>query len=456
MKKLLRDRTIRILLIVLIAFLVGSIALLIVVKTTGFTLNPSNSDKEMVLDDGVTVTGEPLEGYDAGSIPKEGYYVLHKGLYYPIDANCSVNFDTSKECNGSSSDRVLMMTNDTFHTAIPTLYLGLDDRLCYYSKFYTMSYATLERYTDEGSSIGIYQLVADQYNGYYHFSVNEKDKVPAIYENSSAWALMNGVQQSDENSRSNIKNGDNDEELTYLTITDIGDVAIGKDNLSSTGIVKNLTEGEIYKTSIYNGTNHNDYDLTADTHFFTGMEAYAISNVPMTDGPCQEVVVNTLPDGYYLLNNSAFFRLVKGESRTINDPSYNERALKTFPVDNSMQSTVEQTVNAYFYNPIYANGIYSEDPRLNSYVESDDMYAEAVGSRSLEETLSGNDKDTSGTPQADTMSSIEMTDEAAEDAEEVTSDGAIETKETGGNTPVDEEEEKEKEEESSVRIRKRD
>ena len=454
-KQLKKDKTIRIVIPVFLVLIVALVVFGIFSKLSGVKIEAPGQDPEKVTNDGI-VTGEATEGVTRDSLVEGNYYILHDNLFYPVLSSLQVNFDPAAKLSGSSSDRVMMTASDNGHH-IPTLYIGNEDKLVYYSEYYSISYATMERYTDEGVSIGIYSLNPDEYNGYYWFSIDPDNDIKPICASSSAYALMSGTEKEGERSTDkNNNNGDDKNELTYLTITDIGDVKIGKDCLSSTGIIKNLKEGETYDTAIYNGTNYNDYPLTADTRFFTGMEAYAIPDVPLLQDKCQEISTEDLPDGYYFVNGYGMIRLVSGESYVQDDPKFNERHLKAFPVKSNTSTEIQDKVNELLYNTVYSNGIYSKDPRLNQYVETEENDYSSFDDEEIEIDLS--DLLPYVTPEGVREDGTGQENKPKTTSGEDSTSGASGEEKDPSNSKEDVSNEKSdtSEEQSSVRTRKRD
>ena len=72
--------------------------------------------------------------------------------------------------------------SETANSKIPTLYLGRGDKLVFYSTNYTKDYIDYERFTDEGTSVGIYNLEKNDYNDLYTINIKEEEQEIYVYQ----------------------------------------------------------------------------------------------------------------------------------------------------------------------------------------------------------------------------------------------------------------------------------
>ena len=333
------DKTIRLLCIVVLLIVVAAIGLKIYAGVAGKVEEDPLQDEETG-----NYIGEFTTGLKESELVSGRFYVKHKNLYYEL-APAMSNFDEVAE-GGTSLERVLYMTNDAYET-IPTLYLGREDTLVYYSTVDSMSWVDFERFTDCGSSIGMYEIGKDEYNGLYYVSINPDDDHSSIYEESDAYQVAKAFQTN------------KDDGPVVLSIQSIGDTEISPDVVSKAGIIKGLKADKQYDTKIYCGTVGYDYVLTADTHFFTGMENFAEAIVPF-NGNIQEIKIpDYMLDGYYVAENAGIFRLVRGTEYT-KDTDFNTRLLEISTEKKGMEE---------IESPTEFTATYSETiPKLNMYV----------------------------------------------------------------------------------------
>lgn len=336
-----KDKTTKLLCIVVLLVIVAVIGLKIYGAVTGKTVEEPLQDEETG-----DYIGEFTTGLKESELETDHFYIKHNDLYYELAPGME-NFDEIAE-GGTSIQRVLYMPNKTFET-IPTLYLGRGDALIYYSTVNSMSWVDFERFTDCGSSIGMYGIYPDPYNKLYYISINPDDDYSAIYEESDAYQVMKAFQTNKDNGP------------TILSIKSIGETEISADVISKAGIIKGLKADRQYDTKIYCGTVEHDYVLTADTHFFTGMENFAEAIVPF-NGSIQEIAIpDYMLNGYYTVENAGVFRLVR-ESTYTKDTDFNTRLLE-ISTERDGLDTIE--------SPIEFTATYSQSIKeFNLYVAS--------------------------------------------------------------------------------------
>lgn len=362
MKRLLKDKSIKLIIIVFIAIIV-IFAVVSYSSKVRQAKYASDGQDPIKVDENGNITGENVAGLREEQLAAGSYYILHNDRFYPLLRTFMPNFEIG-EITGSSSYRVLMTTIDMGKT-IPTLYLSNGDSLVYYNPKTPLSYAVLERFVDEGISVGVYNFTYDKNNKYYKFSINPEDKITSISPASSAAQLLNGLltEDTDRTAQEN-----DDSKPLFFTMTDIGGVEMGRDQLKSTGIIKNLEPGADYETSIYNGTHYNKYIMTADTWYFTGLEAYATSDVPLGKRSFQTIVIpEYMKDGYYVANNAGMFRIVRENSWNTNT-DFSTRLLVTNQEEKTDKSVSNDALEkSKYFEPAITTSRYSEDPALNIY-----------------------------------------------------------------------------------------
>lgn len=413
MSNLLKNKSVRALLILLIVFFIAGIAFAIASPYI-------KKSKAEPLQEGDKYVGEPIDGVKADGLIDGNYYVKHGDYYYILQTDITKNY-TENDDQGTNCRRIISMS-EAANSKIPTLYLGRGDKLVFYSTNYTKDYIDYERFTDEGTSVGIYNLEKNDYNDLYTINIKEKSKrYMYINESSSASILSKDFKPN------------SDKDFTYLTIGSIGKTKVSDDILSKAGIIKGLKAGKNYKMAIYNGTVENDYVFTADTHYYSGMEHYEEANVPLVDGYTQEIEIpDYFLDGYYCINMSSFVRIVR-ESDYTDDTDFNVRLLEINKVTTSVtnDTKVDSETNE--------TKLYSSIPKLNKYT----AYTE--GSFGYQDTSSDTESGAAGNvvSSSDSSGEIEATDENVTNnsrRRNDTSSGASDTTSVSDNDTEDTEE----------------
>lgn len=246
-----------------------------------------------------TLTPLSLSSLQGGS-----YYVKNGDSFYAVASGwlySSKKDDTLIPKEASPTERVLLFGKDD--TLIPTLYRG--DSLIYKSvggeaiptDFY------LERFKDEGYTIGIRGLADTNENGKYNTVVHNGT---TFYPNSSlaSLELSDGVS---------------------VTLDKINGKSLTSASVSTVGTVTGLTKGTSYKLDLYGGTVYVAAQAVADVHAMSSYELYDLKDYTMSQ---DNYVCITLPDylwtGYYYVNGAGLFRYVNADkTANIQNLKYN-------------------------------------------------------------------------------------------------------------------------------------
>ena len=232
--------------------------------------------------------GQYYAGYSDGT-----YYALPLGAFMS-----TVKDDTIIATAANPNTRIDMFGKDD--EAIPTIYK--DSMLIYKAGTSQVkknqnndevespipSSFTLERFKDEGWSIGVRGLTAGQGTERYKVVVDGT----TFYPGSSIAAL-------------NCQQGD---EITFDKITG---TPVNKANVSTGGTITGLEKGKSYSVDAYKGTEYIGIDAVADTHMFTSYELYNFTDY--SPDPNNYIVID-LPDylqsGYYMINGAGMFKYI--------------------------------------------------------------------------------------------------------------------------------------------------
>lgn len=146
---------------------------------------------------------------------------------------------------------------------------------------------TLERFRDNGWTIGIWGLSNEPDGGKYKTVVKQAE---TFYPGSSV---------------SGMKCTNND----TIIIDKIGGVPLSESNVTPSGTITGLSYGETYHVDAYSGTTYIGLDAVADTKIMASMEVYNFTDYSMAqDGYMVLSLPEELRSGYYMLNGSGMFK----------------------------------------------------------------------------------------------------------------------------------------------------
>lgn len=225
------------------------------------------------------------------------YYIKDGDTYYEVAAGLmySTGEQTTIPTAAAPNERIVMYGAD--YQQIPTLYK--DTQLIYKSSDFnnpssdgtvaaTPTDYYLERFTDEGWSIGIRGLTNED-NTKYKVSVVQT----SFYPSCSVLTNLSLTENAD------------------LILDKINGVPITENVVSSVGTITGLSEGQTYTIDAYIGTNPVGGEVTADTHMFASFELYDLTDYEL-DAAGYAIV--TMPDdmwsGYYYINGVGMFRYI--------------------------------------------------------------------------------------------------------------------------------------------------
>ena len=217
------------------------------------------------------------------------YYVKTGTAYYPLVTGqfaSTAPHDSRVPKEADPVNRYAMFGEDD--QQIPTMYK--DSELIFKANTPTLpSSFTLERFKDEGWSIGMRGITKAEGSGKYHVIV---DAVHTYRQGSSISALQAPLSGE-------------------VIVDKINGTPLSESNVSEGGTIIGLTRDQTYSVDAYTGTTFIGMDAIADTHMFTSFEVYTLSDISMN--PNGYVVIN-LPDymqsGYYMIDGLGMFRYI--------------------------------------------------------------------------------------------------------------------------------------------------
>jgi len=219
------------------------------------------------------------------------YYLLHDGRYYPLFRDVSVNFSSIAE-EAANPNRKIFIASEDEHQ-IPTLFLGSDDKIIFYSKERLIDYIVWERFKDEGYTIG--------------FNNIKTMESKRIYLDFSEDATSSLVSFSDTAGLAEL-------EVPYILIDKIGGIQMTSDAVKD-GMITGLAKDGNYNVDLYVGTNYMHHLATANVKVLRAMELFASTKYETLRADTYIIdVPDYLITGYYTIANNGIIRIVKDES----------------------------------------------------------------------------------------------------------------------------------------------
>lgn len=270
----------------------------------------------------------PVVVYDAQDIPEGSYAIAHPTEdgtieYYLVYVPYGSYYVLPLAEGGASvqPERFAWTTIGYDDTTIPTMHAG--DTLVYKSADTIPEYFNFERYSDEGYTIGVANLIRGN-SGNYLYDLEQSYVNEAPYPISDTQGLKNlGAGQ--------------------VYIVSVGNVRVSPTTVSETGTVKGLKRNENYICDVRTGTESITAAFRATSHLFVSLEQYKTQTFYFSAKHTIEIGIEpTTPTGYYNINNSGFFRYIApaDEGKTLTAADYNKPFI-TINVDGKLVSTVD-------------------------------------------------------------------------------------------------------------------
>jgi len=250
-------------------FITTAIVSVLCMTTIASLLTGCGKKEEPVVYALTAVAENALEAGSFYAKTPEGFYKLPSGTR---------NY-TEKELLAKEADpsRIVWFGQDDI--MIPTLYK--DDQLVFCTNETIPSSFVWERYKDQGYTIGISGLTANE-AGRYGVAASEA----SLKLDSSFMAGLGEVQDED-----------------MVIIDKVNNTTINNTKISEGGTIKDLASGKAYKVDAYVGSSYLAVTCSADTHAFSSFELYETSNYSYAQS---NYVILTIPNylrsGYYYLN----------------------------------------------------------------------------------------------------------------------------------------------------------
>lgn len=300
----------------------------------------------VITEDGV-VTGQTASGIWSKSRDFESqlesgrFYVVQGEYYYPVIKGYIPMEEDEIGTTIDPTRKMFFLTQD--EVRIPTFYKDQCE-LVYYSKTGLLDFIAWERYSDEGYTLGLWDI-QEMISGRIFINTDqENDKHICIYPGKPTEAIYNY-----------------ETEPKAILIDKIGNVQANKDFLYD-GMInpEDLTKNQEYDLALYDGTHYHHFKEAADMHYFKAYELFAsIEYETMQQENFYHVEI---PDyfvtGYYRIKNGGLLRFVDGDSWGP-DTDFNEQLL--FP------SVQNETVRDHDEDEYIAPSRYSTYEPLNLF-----------------------------------------------------------------------------------------
>ena len=284
--------------------------------TIPFLSSDSKSEKKQV---------EPGYYLSEEELPNDAFYIVHEVTYdkesldgskksvtetryYPLLQAENTIQEAREEPAGYDASRITWVNHDVDEGAIPTMYAG--DMMIYKSPTSIPTKYSLEKFFDEGYTLGVCGLQQDLSGNYrYYSSKNDGNSHTLSTSDATGFDGMDGVES--------------------LYLAQVGDQRVTPLNVSPSGTITGLELGEVYDCDIRCGTEKVAAKLTCNVHYFSSAETYFFGSFTfITPIIAQINIPDYVLNGYYNIGNKGFFRYIADESiKDYNDlepVSYNE------------------------------------------------------------------------------------------------------------------------------------
>lgn len=217
---------------------------------------------------------------------------------------------------GSADGSQVMWFKDDYRQ-IPTVYVGRGDSLVYYTNGEIDENFTFDRFFDYGATFGLCGMEATESGRCLISTVpsdsctypgGDTDELLKLDNENVLLDSINGVP---------LRISAEDKEITFEDIRS-GQIVSGQNfYLTPSGTLQGLKANETYPVDVYEGTKlPTEYTFKADVRAFGSYENY-VSHDYAFQGTANVISI-TLPDflndGYYSVNGSGLFRLVREDS----------------------------------------------------------------------------------------------------------------------------------------------
>ena len=283
---------------------------------------------------------EPVYYLSEKELPEDAYYIVRtetvkkktltggeeeveETRYYPLyqaeNTIDSVN-DTYK---GYDPTRITWVNADIDEALVPTMYA--EDKMIYKSSKSIPTTYALEKFFDDGYTLGVMGLAQDLSGNYRYYGPNESTQTSFTMGKSDATGF------------------DDLKGVDTIYFVQVGDTMVTPENVSLSGTITGLDFEKKYDCDIRQGTKKINATLTCNIHYFSSAETYMFGSFSfITPIIAQINIPNYVTTGYYNLNGGGFYRYVADKKVTsysdLKASDYN-KTIYTYDEDGDVDGT---------------------------------------------------------------------------------------------------------------------
>ena len=243
--------------------------------------------------DGKKKNNETLEKQNLVALTKDqleqGSFYARSGEFFLKLPSGTPHFDIESKIKKADPERVVTFLTTFDDGIIPTIYS--DDTLAYCVDTSIPKDFLLERFEDEGYTIGLFGLRKTS-GGVSVPVADSKYAVSSDFVNQASEQLDVSTD-------------------TEFTISNIAGNPLGESDLSACGSILGMEKDRAYAVDLYAGTQYAGLNITADTHVFSSMELYTLTDFTMDrDGYAAISIPPEMLSGYYYCNQLGMFKYI--------------------------------------------------------------------------------------------------------------------------------------------------
>jgi len=244
--------------------------------------------------------------------------------YYPIYAAVEKNFtDVYESSVGFNSNRIMWVNYNVDEGLIPTMYPG--DKMIYKSATYIPTKYALEKFFDNGYTLGVCGLTQDLSSNYRYYSAKKDSNKKGHTMTTSDAVGFDGLEATS---------------IYFVALGELGEVGtiaenatpasyerVSPVNVSLSGTIAGLKLMNVYACDIRTGTEKIAANLTCNVHYFSSAENYMFGSFSFITEHIAEIhIPDYVTTGYYNMNGVGMFRYLKDETdyKSLQASDYNK------------------------------------------------------------------------------------------------------------------------------------
>ena len=281
--------------------------------------------------------------------------------YFPILAAEKTYEEKRDTYAGYDFSRVVWVNYNIDEGLIPTMYST--DRLIYKSSTYIPTKYAMEKFFDNGYTLGVCGLEQDLSQNYRYISVSSEKSGKGCVLTTSDAVGFEGL------------------EAESIYLVQVGDKRIAPDCVSMSGTVTGLTLMDLYDCDIRTGTERILAQLRCNVHYFSSAETYMFGTFTFITPIIAEInIPDYVSNGYYEINDAGLFRYMAKDNVTDWKTVPTEDLNNTIYTYNSENKVVGTTIGLVFDE----NGFLRE-PLMTDHIDSSNV--DPVDTQTFEQLL---------------------------------------------------------------------